>query len=215
MKLPSLLLSLATLPFVALAEPPSDTTLGTPTEVIVATAFDEDTPRTRKGDVAGWTAGIGEWRIEGGALIGDELEENHHPSSLTYRIEATNLIITAQVKLGEAEFIAFACRDTVPPNNHLGRLYLTPDQRWIMHMTGIAKTSTAKKLIIEDLQIDTDKWYDITIEIIGDRYRAKIGEEIIEAQNPRFADAKGIVALVNKGKGARFRNVALWHAEPK
>ncbi len=215
MKCSSLFLGITALPLVALAEPPSGTELGTATEVIVATVFDENAPRTRKGDVAGWTAGIGEWRIEDGALIGDELEENHHPSSLTYRIEATDLIITAQVKLGAAEFIAFACRDTVPPNLHLGRLYLTPDQRWIMHMTGIAKTSTAKKLITEDVRIDPEKWYDITIEIIGDRYRAKIGEEIIEAQHPRFADAKGIVALVNKGQGASFRNVALWHAEPK
>ena len=31
-----------------------------------------------------------------------------------------------------------------------------------------------------------------TIEIIGDRYRAKVGEEEIEATHPRFADAKGI-----------------------
>ena len=183
-------------------------------EAVVESPFSEDTPATRKGEVAGWKAGIGEWRIEDGALVGDELAEDNHASSLTYRLEATHLIIRAEVRLGTAEQIAFACRDTVPPNLHLGRLYITPDKLWIQQMSGISKTTTAEKLITKDVSIDPEEWYDVTIEIIGDHYRARVGDEEIEATHPRFADAKGIVALVNRGKGARFRNVSLWKATP-
>lgn len=189
--------------------------LGVPTGAIVETAFDEDTPRTRKGDVAGWLAGIGEWRIEDGALIGDEVAEDNHASSLTHRLDATGLIITAQVKLGTAEQIAFACRDTVPPNLHLARLYITQDKLWIQHMSGIAKTTKSEKLVTKEVELNPDEWYNVTIEIIGDQYRARVGEEEIEATHSRFADGKGIVALVNKGQGAQYRNVALWHAKPK
>jgi hypothetical protein len=189
--------------------------LGVPTEAIVETAFDENTPRTRKGEVAGWQAGIGEWRIEGGVLIGDEVAEDNHASSLTHRLEATHLIITAQVKLGTAEQIAFACRDTVPPNLHLARLYITQDKLWIQHMSGIAKTTKSEKLVTKEVELKPDEWYDVTIEIIGDQYRARVGEEEIEATHSRFADGKGIVALVNKGQGAQYRNVALWHAKAK
>ncbi len=189
--------------------------LGEPTEAIVESAFSEDAPPTRKGDIAGWKAGIGEWRIEEGSLVGDELEEDHHPSSLTYRLEATDLIIMAEVRLGTAEQIAFACRDTVPPNLHLGRLFITPDKLWIQHMTGIAKTTKAERVATRDVELDPDEWYPVTIEIIGDHYRARVGDEEIEATHSRFADAKGIVALVNKGQGARFRNVSLWHAKAK
>lgn len=192
-----------------------ETKLGVPTEAIVETTFDQDTPRTRKGDMAGWKAGIGEWRIEEGSLIGDELPEDNHPSSLTYQFEADHLIIKAQVQLGSAQQIAFACRDTVPPNLHLARLYITPDKLWIQRMSGIAKTTKAERLVAKEVSLKTDEWYDVTIEIIGDKYCAKVGEEEIEATHERFADAKGIVALVNKGQGARYRNVALWRARPK
>lgn len=189
--------------------------LGNPTELIVETAFDQVTPRTRKAEIQGWQAGIGEWRIEEGALIGDELPEDNHASSLTHRFEAKGLIITAEVQLGTAEQIAFACRDTVPPNLHLGRLYITADKLWIQHMSGIAKTTKAERLVTKDVDLDPEKWYNVTIEIIGDQYRAKVGDEEIEATHSRFADSKGIVALVNKGQGAKYRNVALWHAVEK
>lgn len=188
---------------------------GKPTEAIVESAFSEDIPATRKGEIAGWKAGIGEWRVEGGALVGDELPEDNHASSLTYRLEASHLIILAEVQLGTAEQIAFACRDTVPPNLHLARLYITPDKLWIQHMSGIAKTTKAEKLVTKEVSLDPEEWYPVTIEIIGDRYRARVGDNEIEATHSRFADAKGIVALVNRGKGARFRNVSLWRAEPE
>lgn len=193
-----------------------DTELGMATQAIVQSPFDQETPRTRKGgNIEGWSTGIGEWRIEEGSLVGDELPEDNHASSLTYRLEeTTHLIITAQIQLGEATDLAFACRDTVPPNLHLGRLYITPEKIWIQKMEGISGTTKAERLVTEEVDLDRDKWYDVTIEIIGDQYRAKVGKEEIEATHPRFADPKGIVALINKGQGARFRNVALWHAEP-
>lgn len=192
-----------------------DLQLGVPTEPVVISEFSEDAPPTRKGMVQGWKAGIGEWRVENGSLIGDELPEDDHASSLTFNLEATDLIITAQVKLGEAEQITFACRDTVPPNLHLGRLYVTADKLWIQRMSGIAKSTQAVRLVEEEVDLDPDTWYDVTIEIIGDRYRAKVGRDELEAQHERFADAKGIIALVNRGKGAHFRNVSVWKALPK
>ncbi|MDF1811860.1 MAG: hypothetical protein P1V20_06585 [Verrucomicrobiales bacterium] len=191
-----------------------DTKLGVPTGTIVETTFDKDTPPTRKGDIAGWKAGIGEWQVADGSLIGNELPEDNHHSSLTYRFEATDLIITTTVMLGEATQIAIACRDTVPPNLHLGRLYITPDKLWIQRMSGIAKTTKAERLVTKEVNLKPDEWYDVTIEIIGDTYRAKVGKEELEASHSRFADAKGILALVNKGQGARFKDVAIRNAKP-
>lgn len=182
-------------------------------ELIVETAFDNETPPTRKTEIDGWKAGIGEWRVEGGVLIGDEVPEDDHASSLTYRFEAEHLIIRAQVRLGTAEQIAIACRDNVAPNLHLGRLYITPDKLWIQKMEGISTTTSAERLIVEDVDLDRDEWYPVTIEIIGETYRATVGDHVLEATHPRFADGKAILALVNRGQGAEFKNVGIWHAE--
>ena len=197
-----------------LAQSAPTTTLSEVTKLIVATPFDQTTPWTRKGAIQGWQAGIGQWRIDHGALHGDEVPEDHHASSGTYRIEASELVITAQFRLGTAEHVAFGCRDAIAPNHHLGRTFISRDAIWIQKMSGIAKTTKAEKLVEKQTKFDPEAWYDITIEIIGDRYSARVGQHTIHAQDERFTDAKGLVALIVKGQGAQFKNVALWHAKP-
>ena len=212
---PHSILALLCLAVAATAQTPPKTSICQSGEVIVSTPFDQATPPTRKGLINGWQAGIGEWSVKDGALHGDELAENNHPSSCTYRFEATDMIITAQFRLGTATQIAFACRDTVPPNNHLGRTFISKDAIWVTRMSGIAKTTKSEKLAELKTPIDPEAWHTITIEIAGDHYRATVDGHVVEAHHERYKDAKRIVALVNKGQGAQFKNVSIWHAQPK
>lgn len=195
------------------AEPPV-TTLSTPDRLIVSSAFDQDHPKTRKKPIAGWSAAIGEWWIADAALHGDEVAEDKHASSCTYATEATHLVITAQFRLGSAEHIAFGCRDHIKPYHHLARTFISKDAIWITHMSGIAKTTKSKKIAELKTPLDPEAWHTITIEIIGEHYRARVGEHVVEARHPRFADTKGLIALITKGEGAQFKNVALWHSKP-
>lgn len=199
----------------AAAQTPLQSTLGTPGQPIVSTAFNENAPKTRKAAIAGWSAGIGVWWIENGALHGDEVPEDHHPSSCTWRFEATDLVLTAQFRLGAAEHIAFGCRDTVPPNLHLGRTFITKDAIWVTRMSGISKTTKSEKLAELKTKLDPEAWHSITIEIIGDHYRATVDGHVIEARHERYKAAKGLVALISKGQGAQFKSVSIWHAKPK
>ena len=141
------------------AEPPV-TTLGKADRLIVATAFDQDSPKTRKKPILG-------------------------------------------------------CRDHIKPNHHLARTFISRDAIWITHMSGIAKTTKSQKIVELKTPLDPEAWHSITIEIIGDRYRAQIGEHVVEAKHPRFADTKALIALITKGQGAQFKNIALWHSKPK
>ncbi len=208
------LLSLVFALAAAAATPPA-TSISAPGDLIVSTPFDEPAPPTRKGKINGWQAAIGEWSVQDGALHGDELPENNHPSSCAFRFEAGDLIISAQFRLGTAPQIAFACRDTVPPNNHLGRTFITKDAIWITRMSGISKTTKSEKLAELKTPLDPEAWHDITIEIVGDHYRATVDGHVVEAHHERYKDAKGLVALVNKGQGAQFKNVSIWNAKPK
>lgn len=212
---PSIVLLCLSLVLPAFAQTPPQTSICTPDTLIVSTPFNEPTPPTRKGTINGWQAGIGEWCVKDGALHGDELAENNHPSSCTYRLEATDMIITAQFRLGTATQIAFGCRDTVPPNNHLGRTFISKDAIWVTRMSGISKTTKSVKLAELKTPVDPEAWHTITIEIVGDHYRATVDGHVVEAHHERYKDAKGIVALINKGQGAQFKNVSIWKAKPK
>ena len=130
-----------------------------PTTLIVATPFNQTAPATRKGDINGWKAAIGEWSVNDSVLTGNELAEDHHHPSCTYAIKSTDMIITGEFRLGAAEFIAFGCRDSVP--------------------------------------------------------RAQVNDQVVEGHHARFADEKGLVALIVKGQGGQFRNVTLWQGKPK
>lgn len=195
-------------------QPPA-TTLVTPTQLIVATAFDQATPLLRKKAIHGWQAAIGQWQVKDGVLHGDEVPEDKHASSCTWKLDATHLVITAQFKLGTATHIAFGCRDTIAPHHHLGRTFISKDAIWIVRQSGIAKTTKSEKLAELKTPIDPNAWHDITIEIAGDHYRATVDGHVVEARHDRYKDAKGLVALITKGQGAQFKNVALWHAQPK
>jgi hypothetical protein len=179
--------------------------------LIVSSPFSEPTALTRKAQLQGWSATIGQWQVKDGALHGDELAEDHHHSSCTYRLKATDLIITAQFKLGTASFISFGCRDDIAPHHHLARTFISPSAIWVTHMSGIAKTTQSAKLEEIKTPIDPNTWHSIEIKIIGDHYSVKIDNHQLQAQHPRFKDTKGIVALINKGQGAQFKNVVLKH----
>jgi len=197
------------------AQTPPTTSIVTPTKLIVSTAFDEDTALIRKKPIHGWQAAIGQWQVKNGALHGDEVAEDHHASSCTWKLDATHMVITAQFRLGTASHIAFGCRDNIPPHHHLARTFISKDAIWLVHQSGIAKTTKSQKIAELKTSLDPEAWHTITIEISGDHYRATVNHHVIEARHSRYQDAKGIVALITKGQGAQFKNIALWHAEPK
>ena len=127
---------------------------------------------------------------------------------------ASDLVIAAECRLGAATHLAIGCRDEIPPHHHLARLFIAPEGLWIQRMSGIAKTTKAEKVAERKVRIDPDAWHAVTIEIVGDRYRATVDDVVIEARAERFRDAKSLVALITKGQGAQFRNVAIWKAAP-
>ncbi len=180
--------------------------------LIVSTPFDQPQGPTRKRPINGWNAAIGEWSEKDGALFGDELKEDNHHSSCTYKVDAVGIVIQAQFRLGGAQYLAFGCRDTVAPNLHLGRTFVSKDGFWITHMSGISKTTKSTKIAELKTPIDPAKWHDVRIEIVGEKYRVRLDDKELEAAHPRFKDRKGLVALITKGQGAAFRQVTLNHA---
>ncbi len=204
-----------TLTAIVAAQTPPATEIVQPTKLIVATSFDKDTPLIRKAMIHGWSAAIGQWQVKEGALHGDEVAEDHHPSSCTWKLEATDMVITAQFRLGSAEHIAFGCRDNIPPHHHLARTYISKNGLWIVRQSGIAKTSKSEKLSELKTPIDPDAWHRITIEISSDHYCAMVDSHVVEARHERYRDQKGLVALITKGQGAQFKDVSIWHAAPK
>jgi hypothetical protein len=184
-------------------------------ELLVSTAFDQPTALGSQGNPGAWQGGIGKWSIDGGVLHGSELVADHHHASCTYRTQFQDVVIAAQFKLGKASQIAFGCRDDIPPNHHLARVFIAPSGLWVQKMSGIAKTTRVEKLSELSATFDPEQWYDVVIEISGDQYLATVGGHTIRARHERFRDTKGLVALIVKGDDAQFRQLRIWRASAK
>ena len=201
------------------APKPPATTISTPVKLLTAEAFNRPEALAQRGQ-PGWRGGIGNWTIEDGVLYSRDEKPtarrpNGHEGVCEYVTEFGDAIITAEFKLGTSPQVGFVCRDTNQPNNHLGRVLITPKHVELRKMSGIAKLTRKEILQTIETQFDPEKWYTIVIEISGDRWLARVGDHVLDARHERFADLKGRVGMVAKGEGALFRNVAVWQAKPK
>lgn len=213
-------LGIATL---AAADPASvplpETKLVAPAQLITAEKFDQPSSLAPKGK-PGWRGGIGEWEVKDGALHAKDekpnpARPNGHEAVCEYVTEAGDIIFTARFKLGTAPHVGFVCRDTHQPNQHLGRIMVTPGKVWLQKMSGIAKETQREVLQTIETTFGPEQWYQVTIEVRGDEWLAQVGAHTLTARHERFKDPKGRIGLVAKGEGAQFKDVAIWHATPK
>ena len=198
---------------------PPETKITVPGQLVTSEAFDRAESLAPKG-TAGWRGGIGQWSVERGAVHAKDekpsaARPNGHEAVCEYVTELSDLIMTAEFKLGTSPQIGFVCRDTNNPNHHLGRIMVTPTAVWLQKMSGIAKQTSKEVLQKIETPFVPEQWYHITIEISGDTWRAKVGDQVLTAKHDRFKDPKGRVGMVAKGEGAQFRNVSVWKAQPK
>lgn len=193
-----------------------------PDTLIAAEKFDkpESFAKEKQPGAEGWRAGIGTWSIKEGAAY--EVQEgpsknrpNGHEAVCEHLVDLGDLVLTGEFKLGTSPQIGFVCRDTNQPNNHLGRVVITPTAIWIQKMSGISKETRREELKKIEVKVDPAAWHCIQIEVCGDRWLARIDEHTLEAQHERFKDRKGRVGMVARGEGAQFRNLTLWSAKPK
>lgn len=224
MQAPAIFLTFCLTLATAFAETPAPPVaqIAVPDTLIAAEAFDRAESFASKGQkgAEGWRGGIGEWSIVDGAAYAkmegpSEKRPKGHEAVCEHITDLGDLLFTGEFKLGTAPQIGFVCRDTNNPNNHLGRVVITPKAIWIQKMSGIAKETRKEELQRIEVTVDPDAWHRITIEVVGDHWFARIDDHIIEAHHERFLARKGRVGMVAGGEGAQFRNIALWSAQPK
>ena len=209
--------------FAFAAEPtPPTTQTCQPDKLISAEAFDkpESFANGKPSGAEGWRGGIGKWSIVDGAAYAvqegpSEKRPNGHEAVCEHIVDLGDLVLTGEFKLGASPQIGFVCRDANQPNHHLGRVVITHTAIWIQKMSGIAKETRREELTTIAVTLDPTTWHNITVEVCGDRYVAKIDDHTLEAKHERFNDRKGRVGFVARAEGAQFRNMALWSAKPK
>lgn len=201
---------------------PPKTEITEAVELVSAEKFDrpDSFAKERQPGTEGWRAGIGTWSVveSAGYAVQEgpsEKRPNGHEAVCEHLVDLGDYVFTAEFKLGSSPQVGFVCRDTNKPNLHQGRILITPETITLNKMSGIAKETRREELQKMAVKTDPNTWHKITIEVSGDRWFARLDDQIIEGRHERFKDRKGRIGMVARGEGAQFRNVTLWSAKPK
>ncbi|WDI44151.1 family 16 glycoside hydrolase [Bremerella sp. P1] len=199
-----------------------ETKLCKPGKLVAFEKFDKPDVMIKKGkpEAGQWRDGLGDWKTVDGAAYAiqeapSEKRPNGHEAVCEYVTDMRDFVLTAEFKMNESPQVAFVFRDTNQPNLHQGRVMIKPNAFWIQKMTGISKETRREELKRIKHDVEPDQWHKISIEVVGDRMRATLDGQEIEAAHERFLDHKGRIGFVARGEGALFRNVAIWEAAAK
>jgi len=168
-----------------------------------------------------WQAGIGKWEIAEGAVRAteeapSEKRPNGHEAVCEYVSEQGDFVMKAEFQINSAAHVGFVFRDNGQPNNHQGRIIVTPTSIELHKMSGISKTTRREVLASLKEPLAADQWHSIVIEVSGDHCRAVVdGQQTVEGRHERFLAPKGRIGVVARGDSALFKNVGIWKVNPK
>lgn len=165
-----------------------------------------------------WQAGIGKWEITNGVVRAteegpSEKRPNGHEAVCEYVSEQGDFVMTGEFQINSAAHVGFVFRDNQQPNNHQGRIIITPTSIELHKMSGISKTTRKEVLTSLQVPLAADQWHSIVIEVSDDHCRVVVdGKQTVEGQHERFLAAKGRIGVVARGDSALFKNVGIWKA---
>jgi hypothetical protein len=159
-----------------------------------------------------WKAPKGDWKITDGVLRGVEKKEDMHAAAARIPAAFENGIIQVSFRLDGAKSIALSINDA---GGHVGRVSID-EQGFALRKDKANKNATDPAKLIErrDTKLEPGKWYTLVLEMQGDEWLARIGDEAALGSHPGFKGRKTNLGLIVSGPGASFKDLRVWEATP-
>ncbi|HBE01565.1 MAG: hypothetical protein A2096_03465 [Spirochaetes bacterium GWF1_41_5] len=160
----SILIPAVILCSVIFSKPPSPVLLA-PGQTIIDESFSKTIDTNR------WHVSKGAWKIEKGALRGEELAADHHAGSIKLPFVYTNAIIQFSFRLEKDSGFSISLND---PDGHNSRLTIN-NESMLVKKDADKKDPASFSAVLAECQaaFEPGKWYDMTIEVSGKAFIAK------------------------------------------
>ncbi len=203
--------------------------LGEKGELLFADDFERD-------DIGEWKVIIPGFKVTDGVLVGTQDREDHG-SVGRIMVPMKDVIVSFRFKLAGSPRFNVVFDDKNHKESHAGHIVrvavaqkqirLGDDKEGIMRndifkMRRNTDTKAAAEKLLEGrganvkADLESDRWYSMTIEIVGDKMRVSLdGKPIGFLQSPGLAHpTKESVHFTVSGKAAHFDDVKIWAAKP-
>jgi hypothetical protein len=157
-----------------------------------------------------WKTAKGDWKIADGVLRGVERKDDMHNAAARHPVEFQDGIVQVSFRLDGAKVVHLSINDA---KGHLGRVTID-EKGFSLRKDKHDKNATDAGMLIErrDLAIEKGKWYVLSLEMCGDEWVARVGNETALGSNPQFKGPKAVVGLIVTGDGASFKDLRVWEA---
>ncbi len=194
--------------------------------------FSDDFERTELGD---WKVIIPGFKVADGVLVATQDRDDHGSVGRVY-VPMKDVIVSFRFKLAGSPTFNVVFDDKNHKGSHAGhicrvavaakQIRLGDDKEGVMRndifemRRDPARKAAADKLIVGrgaavKADIEQERWYAMTIEVVGDEMRVSLdGEAIGYLQSPGLAHpTKESVHFTVNGNAAHFDDVKIWQAK--
>lgn len=194
--------------------------------------FSDDFERTELGD---WKVIIPGFKVADGVLVATQDRADHGSVGRVY-LPMKDVIVSFRFKLAGSPTFNVVFDDKNHKGSHAGhicrvavaakQIRLGDDKEGVMRndifemRRDPARKATADKLIVGrgaavKADIEQERWYAMTIEVVGDEMRVSLdGEALGYLQSPGLAHpTKESVHFTVNGNAAHFDDVTIWQAK--
>ncbi|MDF1825615.1 MAG: hypothetical protein P1U68_13290 [Verrucomicrobiales bacterium] len=195
--------------------------------------FEDDFERS---DLGGWKVIIPGFKVKDGVLVGTQDRDNHGAVGRVY-VPMSDLVMSFRFRLAGSPTFNVVFDDKNFKGSHAGhiarvaismkQIRLGDDKEGIMRNDIFEmKRDPARKAAAEKLlegrgetikcELESNRWYEMQIEIVGDEMRVVLdGEAIGFLKSPGLAHStKESVHFTVNGTATQFDEVKIWRAEP-
>lgn len=175
--------------------------------------------------------GTGDWTIQDGALNGHELKASHHSAFRKLFLDHQDVVYQVDFKIqGEGTARFMINYELV----HIANCFVNKNEFTVSKLGETGKRAAMEKLAIQNKQpiekgpwqkktikyskpnpnFKQNKWYTLTIELVGDEVLAHCDGQTLYAQHPGFKERKTNFGLQAVGLQAdvTYDNLKIWSA---
>jgi len=155
----------------------------------------------------------GDWQIVGDQLrVAEKAEDGHHPE-IGYGAGGPlhNVVVQCKFKYDGAKWMGFGFTD----KEHVARIMINDGGFELVKMSGIGGTTKGVKLDRQSMKWEKDRWYTMTIELLGNEIIANIDDQFVLYGSADGLDIdKNRFTMIVGGQYGWYDELKIWEALP-
>lgn len=155
----------------------------------------------------------GDWQVTGDQMrVAQIASDGHHPEiGWGPGGPLHNVVAQCKFKYDGAQWMGFGFSD----KEHVARIMINDGGFELVKMSGIGPTTKGERLDRQSVKWEKDKWYTMTIELLGSELIANLDDQyVLYGESKTFDVDKGRFTLIVGGQYGWYDELKIWEAQP-